>query len=1046
MPAAHSPRTAQLIRVFVSSPRDVGEYRKVLDEIVASINRVDGARRGFRLELWRWEVDVVPRIAREPQPVVDEQTPPYDVYLGIMSTRFGTATSEHDSGTEAEFRAAWKAWQTCGKPWLAFYFEDRPRVGYQDDEVEQYRKVSRFRAELDRSGIVGTFEGLRGASGCFYEKVSEHLRAIAYELAPPVEALPQNSTTGRASVAIDGIDYYVRRLAKETESLTLLGMGRSLQIDLPIAEAFVPLRTTLARSFELDPKDRLERRHLEQPRDIDLGAVFLEAGRLKLRGVVLLGEPGSGKTTGARQLAWRLASGQCAASELGLPELVTPVLLRFRNLGRQTLSATTPMEGLRQFLLDETHCPGAPSGQRQPGDALLEGAGGPLLWILDGLDEVVDPHARRTVSEWLRDAVRQRLDDRFLVTCRFQGYFRDGVPLGAEFAEFHVQGLNQPQIERFVRDWFGAAYRRLKFDDDAAVVAKAETTSTQLLDILARPEHQLGHVRELCTNPLLLTILCIVFHEERKLPTGRAELYAHCVRVLLQHWRQDLYKSELGSTLQAYDPDAARAVLARLAWFLHQEEQRTTAPLAELSREAGVGLAQVSANSGLGRDGGAFIERMRSEAGILALGGEGTGQCGFLHLSFQEYLAAEHAAREGLAEQLASRATDSWWREVALLSLRHSRPFCESFFREAIALGIVEDQPDLAERFLQESLFFASQPFLDELDRSEWIRSRASPWRKFLAFFSGRSAGKCSDRRTAALLRLLRERIDETPGLADRCRDLALSPNREVRDYAIEILARLGLSPPSRSPQPFEVSVDERTGLTFVLLPPGEFRMGGERNEWEGPMHRVRLTQGFQLSKYPVTNAQYAVYLKSVKGEVAEPEYWGDRRFNQPEQPVVGVSWDDAMAYCDWAGCRLPTEAEWEYACRAGTSTEYCFGDDDDLLGDYAWYAKNSGGQPHPVGAKLANDWGLHDMHGNVWEWCADRYQDDYGAEASVVDPKGPKKGVGRAFRGGSWDYSAECCRSAYRGRSVPGWRDGNVGFRVARSPSSGESVSTGAK
>jgi formylglycine-generating enzyme required for sulfatase activity len=174
--------------------------------------------------------------------------------------------------------------------------------------------------------------------------------------------------------------------------------------------------------------------------------------------------------------------------------------------------------------------------------------------------------------------------------------------------------------------------------------------------------------------------------------------------------------------------------------------------------------------------------------------------------------------------------------------------------------------------------------------------------------------------------------------------------------------------------------------------------------------------------------------------------------FKGAENPVENVSWEDAVEFCrklselpaeKAAGnvYRLPTEAEWEYACRAGTTTNFSFGDDESDFGDYAWCVENSANETHnsanethPVGDKLPNAWGLYDMHGNVLEWCQDWYG-DYPS-GSVTDPSGATSGSNRVSRGGSWGYSAEGCRSALRYGGLPSFRYDYFGFRVSLSPS----------
>jgi formylglycine-generating enzyme required for sulfatase activity len=157
-----------------------------------------------------------------------------------------------------------------------------------------------------------------------------------------------------------------------------------------------------------------------------------------------------------------------------------------------------------------------------------------------------------------------------------------------------------------------------------------------------------------------------------------------------------------------------------------------------------------------------------------------------------------------------------------------------------------------------------------------------------------------------------------------------------------------------------------------------------------------------------------------------------------PNRPVETVSWDDAQEFLrrlsekEGKAYRLPTEAEWEYAARAGTTTAYCFGDDVSLLREYGWYTENSGGRTRAVGQLEANAWGLHDMHGNVWEWVQDRYAADYYQQSGIIDPKGPEEGEYRVLRGGSWGIVAGSLRVSTRHWLDPGHRSVFIGFRCA--------------
>jgi hypothetical protein len=176
--------TARMIRVFVSSPSDVAEERIVLDEVIARINRTDGYVRKVRLELWKWERDTVPRVGPKPQTVIDEQMPPYyDIYLGILKHRFGTATGHYGSGTEEEFQDALRRWGKVGIPWILFYF-GKEAVDPDTLDLGQYAMVRKFRKKLETIGLYATYEGVRGSKDSFFDKIDEHLRKVLQLLVP----------------------------------------------------------------------------------------------------------------------------------------------------------------------------------------------------------------------------------------------------------------------------------------------------------------------------------------------------------------------------------------------------------------------------------------------------------------------------------------------------------------------------------------------------------------------------------------------------------------------------------------------------------------------------------------------------------------------------------------------------------------------------------------------------------------------------------------------------------------------------------------------
>ena len=435
-----------------------------------------------------------------------------------------------------------------------------------------------------------------------------------------------------------------------------------------------------------------------------------------------------------------------------------------------------------------------------------------------------------------------------------------------------------------------------------------------------------------------------------------------------------------------------------------------------------------------------FLDECDRRFGVLAYRG---GHYVFVHRTFQEYLAAHWLSMQTEADQKEQLMTmlknPSHWREVIRLFFnrqgKNSPNFGETLIEELGEQAEIQQDPQLT-RLAAESLN----------DFKEYKE-------------------KCYRLHDAVKVRL--------QNLRDRSHGQS-----ELFIVAGDSLGLIN-----------EPDIDVAEPRLVLLEPNEPFDMGCDEYPDEQPIHPVQLAP-FEMGAYPVTNKEFAEFIKgngysdtqywfdhdgpfhfdghSFLKELPEkyPEQWLDESFgrNRPLAPVVGISWYEARAYCRWwtltfgpnrlnqnhqsGSMRLPTEAEWEYACRAGTPTPFNTG--ANLTTEQANYNGNHPYKGNPkgkylrqttsVGSYPPNGWGLYDMHGNVWEWCLDWYSDKYYEECVqqgiAENPRGPKDGSDRVLRGGSWLDFARYCRSAYRSYYHPGHRSGVIGFRLVFVPS----------
>jgi energy-coupling factor transporter ATP-binding protein EcfA2 len=961
-------------RIFVASPGDVARERQGAREVILSLSYRLGSHGGFVLEPVGWETHAS-LDADRPQSLINPLVRECDVFVGILWSRFGTETGVAESGTAEEFSEAQQVRRRTGaRPAMMVLFSDAPvpMERLRDSEGRrQFDRTLEFRERYEKSsGLAERYKDIHE----FERKLREQLESwcgARFAAAPGVPPAADTSALHRE---------YIQLLFNTHKDLPVSGFETNLRIPIDLKSVFVPLRARIAaldRERTSDPAAaRAELQPAEGVRDFAWAWGF--AAQRDIRLVVVLGQPGSGKTTLLKHLALLCASGK--AGDLGLTAEVVPVFVPLRQLKTDGDFAAA------------LQAASEPPLRGYPPNFFASALGdGRCLLLLDGLDEVADRAQRERVSRWIEELAVRYPRNRIAVTARFAGY-RD-ARLGKGHLELSIERFGRDEIESFLRRWYGAVQTRL-YGDSPQTVQRAEELATGLIRAIL--EHD--EIRVLATNPLMLQIIALVHRDRGALPKRRVELYEECTNVLLEHW--DRAKG-LDTPLSARE---ARQVLQPVALWMHLETNRIHAPRGEILPVITEQVARLSRPL----DAEAFLRSVRDRSGLLT--GHGVDEYGFQHLSFQEYLAAEEIRNTRRFDVLVRHYDESWWREVTRLFVGLGNPnYFDDFMRAVAGAGKLAGHESFTAECIRDALLASAEPFLDAATSKRPWWHRVRDWPGDYDAHAGRYA---------ALLALKSLPAGELARAADRLVGLRRDSKRSVRHLALELLVAGGVY----SDEVIAEGVDLHTGMPLlrvnhidrtelVLIPAGVFMCGEPA--------RPETLPSFYLARYPVTNAQYAEFLKA-NPKAAKPEYWDDERFNQPQQPVVGVSWGEARTYCEWVGLRLPTEWEWEKGARGTDGRTYPWGNEepDETRANYDMKV----GQPTPVGSYPAgaSPYGLLDMAGNEWEWTASLY----------------KKGEDwRTVRGGSFYSDARLLRAAIRSNYRPDFRNHDFGFRCAQDP-----------
>jgi formylglycine-generating enzyme required for sulfatase activity/energy-coupling factor transporter ATP-binding protein EcfA2 len=829
---------------------------------------------------------------------------------------------------------------------------------------------------------------------------------------------------GRTDDPAEALNIYRVVLFHGEGQLSLQGMEMRGNTDrrFNLSNIYIPLNTTSTQ--EIKVKDRYKR-------SVPIGALEAIAANRKL---VITGEPGGGKSTFVNHLAYCLVAHQLYPQEgwlaKQLPEWnkgegqIIPIKIILRDFAASLptpLPQKATVEQLWKFVTQRLQAQNLAFVQKPLERALEQGD---VLWLLDGLDEVTTVAQRVFVRDLVGVLVQRYPKCRYLVTSRILSYqppeTKNDPDLRLDQQAFPVYELakfDSGQITAFVERWY------LEMARIGAVDGVKRLSLTEALQkAVGMPS-----LKPLAENPLLLSVMALVHHEDGRLPDARALLYERTVQILLWRWEEVKRDKEGGKArfhellqkAQRTEADIQR-VLREVAYETHlglagRTEQDKEADIEESVLHRKLGALCHHETNGLDWNWGAeLLQLMKYRAGLLVE--RKPHVFTFPHRTFQEYLAGAHlATQSSFASQAVARVKEgqALWREVVLFAVG----------RLIYVLGD-SDKP----------LAFVGELCPQEIEKSE------VGWG--MAWLAGE-----------ALLEMGVVRVRDSQLGCDllervkmRLATLVMEGHFHPRERAEagDTLARLG------DPRPgVGVGADGLPDLAWgTEIPAGNYTTGGDKKAWRSfDTKTVLIPTSYQLARYPITNAQFDCFVQAQ--DVGDMRWWagmpeGEKKFDNPKWPIANrprerVSWYQAVAFCRWLSHQrgeaisLPHEYQWEVAARYAGNGQcdkrtYPWGKEP-ITSERANYDETKLNQTFAVGLFPRGqqpDSGLDDLSGNVFEWCANKYETP---DVSDVDQSDDT----RALRGGYWRANSGLCRAAYRYDSHPAYRNHNNGFRVVR-------------